>query len=240
MDKKICYKCKKELSLDNFYKNKSTKDGYKACCKECSRILLKEYRKNNPDKVIKNRKEHYQKNAEIFRQRARNWSSGNKDKKKQIFKNWYQKNKDEYLAKKRLQRKTDNYRLKARKYYKKNILVNLKFIVSAHIRNALKRKGGSKLGQSILNKLPYTIEQLKEHLEKQFESWMNWDNHGTYKMDGKRVWHIDHIIPQKELPYDSYEHPNFFKCWQLDNLRPLEASENLKKGSKTEEREEND
>jgi len=52
---------------------------------------------------------------------------------------------------------------------------------------------------------------------------MNWDNHGKY-------WHIDHIMPQSILPYISMEDDNFKKCWALDNLRPLEAIQNMKDG----------
>lgn len=73
--------------------------------------------------------------------------------------------------------------------------------------------------------LPYTKEQLKEHIQNQFDQNMSWDNYGSY-------WHLDHIIPQDALPYDSFEHPNFLKCWSLDNLRPLEAKENIRKGNK--------
>ena len=53
---------------------------------------------------------------------------------------------------------------------------------------------------------------------------MNWENYGE--------WHIDHIYPQSKLPYDSMEHPNFLKCWALDNLQPLWAEENRKKSNK--------
>jgi hypothetical protein len=240
VETKQCYKCKKYLSYEFFYKNRKSKDGYKNSCKECSRDILREYRKKNPDKVKKNRKENYQKNSEKFRARAREWSKDNKSKKSEIFKKWYEKNKKNHLEKKKKIRKTEIYRKKAREYYKKNEIITLKFVVSSHIRNALKRNGGSKNGQSILDRLPYTLQQLKEHLENQFEPWMNWENHGSYKIDEERVWHIDHIIPQYELPYDSYEHENFLKCWDLKNLRPLEASLNLKKGSKLEERGENE
>ena len=54
---------------------------------------------------------------------------------------------------------------------------------------------------------------------------MSWENYGIY-------WQIDHIYPQSLLPYDSMDHPNFLKCWSLDNLRPLEATENIRKGNK--------
>lgn len=73
--------------------------------------------------------------------------------------------------------------------------------------------------------LPYTAEQLVEHLESQFDDKMTWDNYGTY-------WHVDHIYPQSKLPFDSLDHPNFLKCWALENLRPLEAKENIMKSDK--------
>ena len=79
--------------------------------------------------------------------------------------------------------------------------------------------------------MPYTQQQLREHLEKQFEPWMNWDNHGRANSN-KKTWQIDHVIPQSLLTYDSMEHPNFQKCWALENLRPLDAIENLKKSDK--------
>jgi len=46
------------------------------------------------------------------------------------------------------------------------------------------------------------------------------------------TWQIDHIIPHSDLPYDSMDHPNFQKCWALDNLRPLSAKQNLEEGTR--------
>lgn len=54
---KICCSCKQELPLDNFYRNRSSKDGYSAECKECrkhyqnNRVLKKKsvYGNLNPD-----------------------------------------------------------------------------------------------------------------------------------------------------------------------------------------------
>lgn len=89
------------------------------------------------------------------------------------------------------------------------------------IRRSIKKKY---YNDSIWNYLPYTPIELKEHLEKQFDDKMSWDNHGTY-------WHIDHIIPKVAFHYDSETHPDFIKCWRLENLRPLRADENMKKSS---------
>lgn len=64
---------------------------------------------------------------------------------------------------------------------------------------------GSKNNYSIWEFLPYSISELKIHLEKKFDSNMNWGNYGSY-------WHLDHIVPQSEFPYHSMNESNFQKC----------------------------
>ncbi len=68
---------------------------------------------------------------------------------------------------------------------------------------------------------------------------MTWENHGNYnpktwKDDDQSTWtwHIDHIIPQSKFNYDSMEHPDFQKCWALDNLRPYSAKLNVLEGDR--------
>lgn len=46
-NKKRCNLCKKLKIITEFYKHKSTKDLHRAICKECSKFLGKEYRKNH-------------------------------------------------------------------------------------------------------------------------------------------------------------------------------------------------
>ena len=58
------------------------------------------------------------------------------------------------------------------------------------------------------------------HIEKQFESWMNWDNHGE--------WHIDHIIPLASANTIEEMTPLF----HYTNLQPLLAEDNIRKGDK--------
>lgn len=72
----------------------------------------------------------------------------------------------------------------------------------------------------------YTVEQLRTHIEKQFKPGMSWGNYG--------LWHVDHKIP---ITLFNYEHPSdldFKRCWSLNNLQPLWAAENIKKGNKIE------
>lgn len=72
--------------------------------------------------------------------------------------------------------------------------------------------------------LPYTKEELIQHLESQFTDGMSWDNMSE--------WHIDHIRPVASFNFDSVEHPDFKKCWALNNLQPLWAADNIRKGDK--------
>lgn len=45
------------------------------------------------------------------------------------------------------------------------------------------------------NILCCNYEQFKEHIEKQFLPWMNWDNYGKYNGELNFGWDFDHIIP---------------------------------------------
>jgi hypothetical protein len=122
---------------------------------------------------------------------------------------------------------------------KNNHLSKIRSNVSRSVRSALHNLDKSKNGSSVLKYLKYTVEELKEYLESKFEPWMNWNNYGKYTNktwndsdSSTWTWQIDHIIPQSDLPYESMEHPNFQKCWALENLRPLSSKENLIDGVK--------
>lgn len=66
-------------------------------------------------------------------------------------------------------------------------------------------------GQQTLELIGCSRQEFMDHLEKQFDENMNWENYGTY-------WEVDHIIPlSKEGTI------------QWDNSRPLPISENRKK-----------
>lgn len=110
--------------------------------------------------------------------------------------------------------------------YKSDPCSRLRRIVSGSVSHALKVKGNQK-GGSVLDFLPYSIPQLKAHLEKFFDNTngFSWENHGT-------VWHIDHVIPQCLFQYSSLDSKAFRDCWALSNLQPLEKIENIRKGGR--------
>lgn len=124
---------------------------------------------------------------------------------------------------------------KPKEYYQhrmKNPFAKLRQRISCAVGKSLKKSGSSKNRHSCFDYLPYSIQKLKEHLEKQFEPWMNWDNYGGKSNNKDKTWWIDHIKPQSQFQYTSMDDPLFVECWALNNLRPLEKISNIQKGAK--------
>lgn len=93
--------------------------------------------------------------------------------------------------------------------------------MSAGIKNSLR---DTKNGRSWESLVGFTVADLMVHLERQFLKGMTWANRGE--------WHIDHVVPLDEHSFDSAEHPEFRAAWALTNLRPLWATDNIKKSNK--------
>lgn len=83
---------------------------------------------------------------------------------------------------------------------------------------------GNKKNRKWENLVGYTLQDLKDHIEKMFSDGMSWENIGE--------WHIDHIIPKSAFNYTEPEHIDFKRCWSLSNLQPLWAKENMSKRCK--------
>lgn len=120
----------------------------------------------------------------------------------------------------------------------KSISYRLRRNVSRLVAHMLSSQNTGKNNFSVLQFLPYSIQELKDHLERCFEPWMNWSNYGSYKHDiwndddiTTWTWQLDHVVPQSDLPYTSMGDDNFKKCWALENLRPYSSKQNLLDGS---------
>lgn len=104
-------------------------------------------------------------------------------------------------------------------------MFRLRRLVSRTVWRALFRLKSTK-GCSVMKHLPYTIPQLKAHLESHFNNTngFTWDNYG-------KVWEVDHVIPQSILLYKSLDSKEFRDCWALSNLVPMRKLENIKKSN---------
>jgi len=85
---------------------------------------------------------------------------------------------------------------------------------------------GEKKGRKWEGLVGYNVEELKEHIERLFTKDMNWDKFI------KGHIHIDHKKPKALFSYKTVDDEEFKKCWGLDNLQPLWAVDNMKKGKK--------
>ena len=253
---KTCSKCGIEKEDVLFPKaRKKCKDcmkEYKKCYYNNNTETIKEknkqYASNNKEIILKNKKIYYLNNIANIK---KYWLDNKENKKRYRLENKKtikEKNKQYYLDhKENIKQYYLNNKNSIKKYanqyikikYKNNPSFKLRNRVSAEIKRALQKLGFSKNGHSIIEYLPYSIQELKEHLEKKFESWMTWENHGNYSKKNwddndlrTWTWQIDHIIPQSTLPYASMEEENFQICWALDNLRPLSAKQNVIDGNR--------
>ena len=225
--KKYCEENKEKIlekSREYYIKNKEAKNEYR-----------KKYYEENIDKVLENRKKYCEENKEEILEKSRKYYKENKEEILEGNKKWREENKEKLREGNKKYRQENKEKIKKYRseYYKEKYHTDpcykLRSIVSSSIWHYLKNGKG---GESIAKYLPYTIDQLREHLESQFEDWMTWDNHGLYHPTEKR-WQIDHIKPQSVLLEGviSMDDPKFRECWALENLQPLEAMENAKKGN---------
>lgn len=176
----------------------------------------------NKDKVRAARKRHVKKYSEKIKKEAKKYREEHPEYKKE----WYKQHKVEAKewwnnrSKEQKQAKAEYNKVWKKDRYKNNNNYKIRCIISSAVRRSLK---GMKKGDSIKNILGYTIEELKEHLEHQFEDWMNWDNLGLTATKEKETWQIDHIIPVNTFNILEIGDEEFRKCWALDNLRPLDS-----------------
>jgi hypothetical protein len=210
---------------DKLYREKNIEK-----CKERDKI----YYENNKEKVSKQQKQHYLDNKEKFsiknKKAYQNQTEEQKQKRVQAVKKYIENNK-ELVNKKNL----DNYynnkekRLKQQKEYCKNkykndILYKLRIIISSTISRRLKKVTDKKSKSSLEMVGLDNWNLLKEHIEKQWEVGMNWNNYGN-KSDN---WSIDHVIPISSATTEE----EIYKLNHYTNLRPMWHTDNIKKGNK--------
>ena len=99
--------------------------------------------------------------------------------------------------------------------------------MSRGLHSGIYRSIRKKVKGNIWTYFDFTIDEFREHFELLFTKVMKWENMG--------LWHIDHLRPKASFNQEQLADPtseDFKKCWALENLQPLWAKDNLKKGAK--------
>ena len=213
---KQCSRCKQWKSTDNFCICTANKDGLSHYCRQCQH----EYdMKRRETPYIPNYLQH--KDGKKFCLACKTWvletdfhkSRQSKDGLSSRCKFCQQKydkeHKEQILARQR------KYKQDAAR--SPSFRLNDSFSVG--IRKSLKENKADQHWETLVT---YTLQQLKEHLESQFNKNMSWDNYGSY-------WEVDHIVPKNTFEFTTYTDKQFKICWSLINLRPLEKTANRRR-----------
>ena len=210
---KQCTKCKQWKEISEFCICTANRDGLSCHCKQCQH----EYDVKRNGKIwIPNYLQH--KDGKKYCLTCKQWVD-----EKDFYKSKQSKDglssRCKFCQQKYDKKHREQIAERARKYRQeqiKNPIFRLNESFSTSMRQALKK---NKSGYHWENLVPYTLQELKKHLEQQFTSEMTWDNYGEY-------WEVDHIIPQNCFNFTTAKDKDFQICWSLKNLRPLNWLEN--------------
>ncbi len=236
MESKRCHGCAQTLPVGAFFRCASRPDGLQTRCKSCQgkkrtewsranrgherarqreayakspeqqRARKKAWRDANPGKSAEFSARYYANNKEAAKESRQRWIAANPAKHRQVLRSWYERNRAKVAKAARERRNSSPAKV-------------LHCRVSSRIRQQLRER---KNWASTVGIVGYTMEELRQHLERQFLRGMSWENMGQ--------WHIDHIVPLSSFTgIDSFDSPELKAAWALPNLRPMWAQDNRKK-----------
>lgn len=235
MEKK-CTRCLETKVFGEFYKKRG--DGTKAYdffarCKACEKAIYADKRDVDRHAFSQRLRERYLSNRErLLAEAKERYKNEDPVKKKERSK---AKHKKEWAAKKHIitekkkrRRIThrEEVRVVDRRRYERRF-ANLQQRLASNLRCRLYFfiKGQRKNGSAV-RLLGCSLEELRAHLESQFEPGMSWDNYGK----GDNDWSIDHVMPMSVFDLTDKQHLALANHYL--NLRPMWHLQNISKGNK--------
>jgi len=184
-------------------------------CYACHRESVDKYRKKNPDKIARADRRYLENNREKIRGTKKRWISNNETKVLEIKRRYRERHRDIINKSERIRNR--ERRLNDPVY---RFICGVRRSVARCVKNG-------KFDNHTEDILGYKFNDLKIHLEKQFDKNMNWSNYGLY-------WVVDHIIPISYFYKAPFSEKLYWTriVWNINNLRPLEKISNLEKYNK--------
>ncbi len=228
---RICSKCSYLGEDSEFAVNYSQ-------CKPCRAEYKRKYRLANKEKIASYSREYYVANKHEIASKTGKYYQDNKEAIASKSKEYRSVNREDILAKKREYYEANKKKIAegGRKYYQENKekrneyardrrKIDPGYRLATRLRNRVNSaiKSSQKSGSAV-NDLGCTIDELKHHLESQFQEGMYW---GNWAHAG---WHIDHIKPLRN--FDLTDREQFLEACHYTNMQPLWALENYRKGAK--------
>ena len=189
METKVCNKCNVDKDVTEFYIGRRR-------CKLCYNKHKKKSTPEQREEYNRRCKEKYYENHEEELEKSKLW-------------------------KKRNPEKVVEYRRGYMSGYEKNRMENDPiYSVRCSVRNLIKcsiyHKGYTKKSRTF-EILGCSYKEFKEHIESQFEDWMNWDNYGIYNGKGNCGWEYDHIVPVSSAKCEE----DIIRLNHHSNIQPL-------------------
>jgi hypothetical protein len=232
MDTKICFKCKEEKPLSEFYLKKN--GHYHSYCNDCRCEIKKEWNTTHENEIkeykLKN-KEHI--DAQNAKYRDENRGEINRKMRDNVAK--YKPQRDSYWSKPKNKKRSKANRVKWVNANRERYNGYFKIYYAKYPERKIIRNLMTKLNKLVKGKLKALhcadlvgcdIMFFKEHIASQFKEGMSWDNYGF----GDDKWHIDHIRPCES--FDIHDPEQQRQCFYWTNLQPLWQPENISKNSK--------
>lgn len=192
---KLCKRCFADKPLAAFCNKKSSFDGLHYYCRACDLEIGRTVQANNRSYYRTKDRERYASDPGTSKAHQKRYRDKNKERLNQ-----YQK-----------------------EYRENSPGAAIALRIRTRIASALRRQSARK-HSGLTDVLGCSIEQLREHLERQFKPSMTWDN--------RNLWHIDHIIPCASFDLTDAEQQKL--CFHYSNLQPLWAADNLQKSDRIE------
>jgi DNA gyrase/topoisomerase IV subunit A len=219
--------------------------------KEYMKEYLKRYYQKNKEKLLKEQKEYQQNHKEDRKEWRQLHKKELSEYQKQYClehreeiqhqsqeykKEWYQKNRESILLERKEYQEINaeeikdyqktyrqEHKVELKEYIRNKMRTNINFRILHCLRKRVWEvlKGYNKSAHT-MELVGCSIEQLKNHLEKQFSKGMSWDNYGK--------WHVDHVRPCASFDVSIPEQQKL--CFNYTNLQPLWAVDNLIKSDK--------
>ena len=203
----ITRKKAKELGLKKYFTGLPCKYGHisertiSSGCVECSKYNSKKYHKENRKQCLAKMKErnviYYQNNSDKIKVNTTKYQKENSTQRTNYKKQWA---KDKSI---------------------KDPSFKMGLVCRRMLQRALGVSGQVKYKRTV-DYLPYSSDDLVNHLESKFKDGMTWENYGK--------WHIDHVIPISYFIKNKIIDTAIINA--LNNLQPLWAFENMSKGNK--------
>lgn len=180
---------------------------------EYVRLYQRIWARKNREAILAKRKVSRVENHDKIRGYAKKWYSLNKEITQERNKKWRIANPEKVRASS----------LRVMNRYMATPKGKLSHLISKGMRRSFVN---GKQGNHWEDLVDFTTSELKIHIENLFTEGMSWDKFLSGEI------HIDHKLPISSFHYEKPTDEGFKKCWSLDNLQPLWAMDNFKKGNK--------